>query len=706
MERAFLDYSRLFSPRGIAIVGASPDSTRVGGQPIKALKEFGFRGGIYPVNPKYPEVQGLRCYRNLTEVPQPCDVALVAVSSTHVPQAIIDCGNADIRFAVVLSAGFKEIGREGEQIQAKLEEAIRVSGVRVIGPNCQGFMNLKEGVYCGFGAPFQYRHPNFGKIAMVTQSGGFGYAVMGLAEASGLGFNYVISTGNEADVSTLELLNYLLEQSDVEIVATYMEGVSDGRKLIALGRQALQLGKPIVVWKVGNSNLGRQAAASHTANLTASYELYKTAFRQGGFIEVRDVDDLVDVANAFLGKRLPEGDGVAVISISGGAGVLLADRCEELGLKLPSLSQETLVKLRNILPGFSSTLNPIDVTAQVFNDPAIFCQVVEQVACDAAIHQIIVVTASIQGSMAENIARELVKISQRIAKPILVCSSATPERAVEALRILREYKIPCYPTPMRAATAASALQQFSYRVRMQKRQINGTRTVPKISLTLPKGEKTLGDHRSKMILSEYGIPVVKEVLLDPRYIDELKEAPLPFPLVAKLESPDLPHKTEVGAVRVGIRDLEELKMAVRQMQHTVFQYRPDARIDGVLLQELVSGTEVIAGAIDDPFFGPTVLFGLGGVFSEILRDVTYQFAPFNTDTAKEMIKEVKGFRILLGYRGQHEADLEALAEALSRLSHLIADHSTEISEIDINPLFVRPKGGGVVAADALVVLKQ
>lgn len=705
METATFNFSRLFSPRGIAILGASADVTRIGGQPIKALTEFGYRGAVYPVNPKYQEIRGLRCYPSLAAVPQPCDVALVAVSSALVPQAILDCGKAGIPFAVVLSAGFKEIGEKGEQLQAQLEDAIRVSGVRVVGPNCQGLMNLKEAVYCGFGAPFQYPHPGHGDVAMVTQSGGFGYAVMGLAEGGGLGFNYVISTGNETDVNTLDLLRHLLEQDDVEIVATYMEGVNDGRKLVEIGRRALEVRKPIVVWKVGNSNLGRQAAASHTANLTAPYELYRTAFREGGFIEVRDVHDLVDVANAFLAKRLPKGGAIAVISISGGAGVLLADRCEELGLKLPSLSDGTLIKLREILPGFSSALNPIDVTAQVFNDLAMFSQVIELVAGDPAIHQIIVVSASVQGAMAEKIAQELVKIWNRTEKPILVCSSAPPERAAEAFRILKESKIPCYPTPVRAATAAAALRQFSDRLQMPARRVNGARLVPKISLTFAKGQRTLGEHRSKAVLREYGIPVVREVLLDPQSVDGLTQSPVPFPLVAKLESPDLPHKTEAGAVRIGIRSLDELKRGIGEMREAALRYRPDARIDGVLLQELVAGTEIIAGAVNDPFFGPTVLFGLGGVFSEVLRDVTYRFAPFSPDTAREMIEEIKGTRILRGYRGQPEGDLEALADTLSRLSCLIADHGAEISEIDINPLFVRSKGQGVVAADALVVLR-
>src|SRR5574340_413247 len=402
------DFLRLFEPRGIAVVGASAELHRIGGQPIRALSEFGYCGAIYPVNPKYAEIKGLTCYPDVASVPQPCDVALICVPAKAVPDAIRQCRPAGIAFAIVLSAGFREIGDKGMALQAELDAAIRDSGVRVIGPNCQGMMGPKNDLYCGFGAPFMYRHARAGRVAMVTQSGGFGFAVMGLSEAEGIGFNY---------------------------------GVSAGRRLIDIGRRALAANKPILVWKVGNSDTGRRAAASHTANLTAGYELYRAAFREGGYLEVNDVADLVDLARAFGARRLPAGNQVAVISISGGAGVLLADRCEELGLTLPPLSDATLAELRAVLPEFSSVLNPIDVTAQVFNDFSIFNKVVSLVARDAAVHQLIVVTASVEGAAADRLAHELVSIAAATDKPILVASSAPPGRADAARRLLDDSSI-------------------------------------------------------------------------------------------------------------------------------------------------------------------------------------------------------------------------------------------------------------------------
>lgn len=697
--------SRLLNPAGIAVVGASSEPTRIGGQPIRALKEFGYSGKIYPVNPKYDSIQELVCYPDVSSVPQPCDVALIAVNAKLVADAIIGCGKAGIPYAVVLSAGFREIGDAGMALQKDLNEAIAVSGVRVVGPNCQGYMSLAHAVYCGFGAPFQYPHTDHGSVAMVTQSGGFGYAVMGLAEGSGIGFNYVVSTGNEADIDVLQLCQQLIGQDDVDVLAVYMEGVRDGRRLRVLGQQALQLRKPIVVWKVGNSALGRKAAASHTANLTASYDLYRAAFREGGFVEVRDVHDLVDVARAFLPKKFPAGNGVCVISISGGAGVLLADRCEELGLTLPSMSEDTMTALREILPTFSSILNPIDVTAQLFNDLSMLNRVIEIVANDADIHQIIVVSASVQGAMAAKIAKEIIAIAQRTDKPILVCSSALPQRAAEAFALLDAAKVPFFPTPSRAATAAAALYDFSMRVRAV-RDAKLDRQIPKADLQLPANKFTLGEYQSKAILRQYDIPVVREILVPLAEVQSMSECPIAFPLVAKLESAQLPHKTEAGAVRVGINSAEELQQAVAEMIESARRYQPDAEIEGILLQEMVSGIETIVGALVDPYFGPTVLFGLGGVFAEVMRDVTYRFAPFDQQTALEMIGEIKGAKILSGYRGKPAADVQALAKVLSRLSYLIADHKDKVSEVDVNPLFVRSIGDGVVAADALVILNH
>ena len=297
-------FARLFSPRGIAVVGASNDPQRISGQPVKILADTGYRGAVYPVNPKYTEALGLRCYPDLASVPQPCDLALIVVNAAAVPQVIRDCGRAGIPFAIVFSAGFRESGAGGAELERTLKAAAREAGVRFVGPNCIGTMNLNDRVYCGFGPGFSDPRLKAGPVALVSQSGGFAFSVVALADFEGIGFNYVVSAGNETDITTLDLIADFLERDDVEVVVSYIEGVADGRRLRELGRRALELGKPILVWKVGNSDVGRAAAESHTASMTAGYTLYRTAFEDGGFIEIEDVHDLVDAARAFLSRRL------------------------------------------------------------------------------------------------------------------------------------------------------------------------------------------------------------------------------------------------------------------------------------------------------------------------------------------------------------------------------------------------------------------
>lgn len=700
------DLTRFLNPRGVAIVGASNDLSRIGGQPIKLLTEYGYQGAVYPVNPKYQEIKGLKCYPDLASVPQPCDLALIALSAPHVPGVIEQCGKAGIPYALVLSAGFGEVGAEGEALRDKLMDAVRASGVRMVGPNCLGFMNLRDNVRVGFGGTLQLKTLRAGPIAMVTQSGGFGFGVVAIACHYGLGFNYVVSTGNEDDLTTLDWIADLLERPDVEIVTAFMEGTTNGRRLREIGERALQLRKPILIWKVGNTDVGRQAATSHTARLTASYAMFRTAFREGGFIEIRDVDDLIDICKAFSMKKLPRGNRVAVLTLSGGAGVLLADRCVEAGLTLPRLTPETTAQVRETLVAFASADNPIDATANGYNDNfASYSRAIRLVLADANID--CAIARSPRGSSARTWAEGLLDVLSEIDKPLILNWPTSPDDNADVMAHLEANNVPCIVPPGRAAHAMAALNEFArkldaYEARRRRAPAPGT---PK-RLALPAGPGTLGEHRSKRLLAEYGIPVVKEVLIPLATIDQFDASPVPFPVAIKVESPDIAHKTEAGALRLGISDLAGLKQAAQDIVASARRYRADARIDGILVQEMASGVEVIAGAVNDPHFGPVIAFGLGGIFTELLKDVTYRFAPFDTATAREMIEEIRSAALLTGYRGQPPLDVDALADALAKLSQLIADHSGRIAEIDVNPIFVRPAGQGVVAADALIVLRD
>lgn len=700
------DLTRFLNPRGVAIVGASSDLSRIGGQPIKLLTEYGYQGKVYPVNPKYDEIKGLKCYPDLASVPQPCDVALVALSAPHVPGVIEQCGKAGIPYALVLSAGFGEVGAEGKALREKLLEAVKKSGVRIVGPNCLGFMNLKDSVRVGFGGTLQLNTLRPGNIAMVTQSGGFGFGVVAIACHYGLGFNYVVSTGNEDDLTTLDWVADLIERPEVEIVTVFMEGTTNGKRLREIGERALQLRKPILIWKVGNTDVGRQAATSHTARLTAGYEMFKTAFRTGGFIEIRDVDDLIDICKAFSIRKLPKGNRVAILTLSGGAGVLLADRCVEEGLQLPKLTPDTSAKLKETLVAFASAENPIDATANGYNDNfASYSRAIRHVLADANID--CAIARSPRGSSARPWAEGLLEVLRDLDKPLILNWPTSPADNADVMAHLEANGVPCIVPPGRAAHAMAALNEFAQKLRRYE-ESQKRKSAPHTphALDLPSQAGTLGEHRSKRLLAEYGIPVVKEVLVPVKDIDGLNTSPLPFPVAVKVESPDIAHKTEAGALRLRINDLASLKQAAKEVVASAQRYRKDARIDGVLVQEMASGVEVIAGAVNDPHFGPVVAFGLGGVFTELLKDVTYRFAPFDTQTAREMIEEIKGAAMLRGYRGHPPLDVDALADALSRLSRLIADHADRIAEIDVNPMFVRPAGEGVVAADALIVTRS
>ncbi len=698
------DLSRLLSPRGVAIVGASTDFSRIGGQTIKLLTEFGYAGKVYPVNPKYTDIKGLTCYPDVAAVPQPCDVALIAVSGVLVPDAIEQCGKAGIPFALILSAGFGEAGADGKALNEKLLTAIQSSGVRVVGPNSLGLTNLAENFRLGFGGTLQLKTLKTGPIAMVTQSGGFGFGAVAVACYHGLGFNHVISTGNEADLTALDWMEYLIERPDVEILTVFLEGTTEGRRLRRLGARAFELGKPVLIWKVGNTEIGSRAAVSHTARLTAGYELFRTAFREGGFIEVHDIDDLIDICKAFRSKRLPRGNRVGVMTLSGGAGVLFADRCIARGLTLPKLTDATREQLRDVVVAYASIENPIDTTAQGYNDNfASYTKTMRAVLADPNIDSI--VARSPRGSVVQTWAEGLVEMLKDSDKPLILNWPTSPDDNAPAMRWLEEHGVPCILAPGRAVDALAALHEFAQKRRaFDAARVRGTaRLIPPQKLALPAAAGALGEHASKALLKVYGIPVTAEKLLAPEAVAALTAPPLPFPLAIKIESADIPHKTEAGVIRLNITSLNALKQAAREVLAAAKKYKADARIAGVLVQQMAAGEEVILGAVNDPHFGPVIAVGLGGVFTEIMHDVTHRYAPFDAETAKTMIHEIKGVKLLQGYRGRPPCDMDALADAISRLSLLITDHVDRIAEIDINPLFVN--ADGVVAADALVILK-
>ena len=703
------DLFRLFNPRGIAVIGASPGKGRIGAQALAALRVNGYAGAIYPVNSKYESVEDLACYHSVGDLPQPCDVAIICIGGSHVPATLLACGKAGISFAVVLSAGFNEIGAKGAQAQAELEAAIRVSGVRVVGPNCQGIMNLRNRALCGFGAIFLNKALRPGELALVSQSGGFGYGVLGHAQYAGIGFNYVVSTGNETDLGTLDFLEYFIEQDDIKIVATYLEGIRDGQRLRRLGERALELGKPILVWKVGNSDRGRQAAASHTANVTSDYQFYRTAFATGAFIEIHEVEDLIDIARAFGSRKLPAGNRAAIITVSGGAGVLFADCCEQSGLALSTLTPGSDAALREFLPEYATLDNPFDLTAQVLNDASHFNRAVRIVAEDPNVDLILMRAAQTlaKGEQLDILAN----IQASSGKPILVAWGAPPDRNNQEILSLERLQISWHATPGRATFAAAALAKFAQRQRQYRpadaAAAAAARPATAIS-TLPtaNAQGVINEYAAKRFFDQAGITPVPEILLSPEELTSLDSLPFKGPLVLKISSPDIHHKTEVGGVVLDITSLDQLKESASNMLAAIRRLAPQAHLDGLLVQRQLKGVEVIIGVRNDPCFGPLVMVGLGGVFVELIRDVSYRFAPFDLPQARSMLQELKSYPLLTGYRGQPHADIAALAEMLVRVAQVAHEHRDQIAEIDINPVLVSHEGDGAYVADALIVLQN
>jgi acyl-CoA synthetase (NDP forming) len=639
-------------------------------------------------------------------VPDPCDVALIVVGGRHVPGVIDQCGARGIPFAIVLSAGFQEIGEAGAENQKALEAALARNKVRIIGPNCIGMLNLNEHVHAGFGGAMGNPNLKAGRLAMVTQSGGYGMGMVAAADAQGVGFSNIVSTGNETNVTATELIGYLLERDDTDAVVAYLEGSTDGRGLIRIGRRALELEKPVLMWKVGNSRAGRRAATSHTGRLTAGPELFRRALDQGGYIEIGDTDDVVDLAQ-FLGyRKRARGNRVLVTTLSGGAGVLIADLCEQNGLEVPESSPTTVAKLKPISPELGSLGNPIDLTPQGYGDNfASYTKVIETALAGDEFDMAIVRSAP--GSVASVWASGFVEMAGRSEKPIVLQWGSGSEREVKAQEIVRAAGIPCFLSPRRSLSALGAMHRFGLKAERYKARsaVPSDRPIARQALDLP-ASGSLGERASKQVLAQYGIRSVRERLISVDEIDTASAEGLAFPLAVKIESPDIAHKTEAGAIRLNVKSVEELRRAAREVVDAARNYRREARIDGVLAQEMASGTEIIIGAVDDAYFGPTVMFGLGGILTEVLHDVTHRFAPFDLATAHDMLNEIKGAALLRGYRGSPALDVDAIADILVRVSLLIADHANRIKEIDINPLFVRPAGQGVVAADALIVLHE
>ena len=704
------DLERFFNPRSIAVIGASQDLITISGQPLHHLVSHHYAGRLYPVNPKYQEILGVKCYASIEALPETPDLALILINSSRAAEMLRACGKKGVRFAIVFSSGYSEVGGRGIEMQRELAAVAAEFDMGIIGPNCQGMLNAAGNVYAGFGSVF-FTAYDAGAVSMVSQSGGFGFSVMNLASKDGgVHFRQMVTTGNEIGVSTLDFIEHFIDDAGTEVIAVYIEGLKDAHRLLEVGRRALAQKKPILAWKVGNSVQGARAAASHTANLGGAMALYQAAFRQSGIIQVEDIQDVVDYSRAFRCGKLPKGNRVAIITVSGGAGILMTDECVARGMQVPQLSAETTEKLRAIVPAFGSIQNPVDVTAAIFNDLSLIRRTLQAVLDDPNVDAIAMINASLQGELADNIAIEITAIAAQTDKPIFLAWSARDELARAAYARLDALKIPHYKSPVRCGRALAALSSYAASLRREELRLEETVPVcfvPALKTQLVVKRYDWSEHFAKQALADYGIGVTREILVSTAAAAVEAARTLGYPVVLKVQSPDIPHKTEARAVRLGVDSDTAVALAFDEIMRNAQAYQADARIEGVLVQEMVAGgIETILGVTNDPLFGPAVMFGLGGIFAEVLHDVSFRLAPVTYSVALEMIDEIKGSAVLKGARGAAPADIDALAGAIVRVSAMAVDLQDHLAELDINPLFVLPKGQGVKAGDALLKPKN
>ena len=687
-----------FRPSSVAVIGASSNFAKIGGRPVHNMKIAGYGGTILPVNPGASEIQDLPAFGSLAEIPGPVDMAIVVVPMPSVEAAIADCVSKGVRAAVVLSSGFAEISAEGARMQRRIADMAAEGGLRVMGPNCMGVMNADTGMIATFISAIGETGPRPGTISVASQSGAFGGHCFTLARERGLGLRLWATMGNQCDVELSDCLAYMAKDPGTNVVLGYMEGVQDPDKLVESLAIAREEGKPVVLMKVGRSSVGSAAAASHTASLTGSDAVFDALLRQYDVYRPHTIDEMFDVGYAFASGRLPANDKVGIITVSGGVGVIMADAAEDAGLRLPALPRTTQARMRELVP-FAGTRNPLDVTAQFINDATLMERMYGALLDEGDYASAVCFLAGVglNPVMMERLEPTLSAVAERFPDHLHVLSIlTTPELRAR----LQDLGYICYEDPSRAIAALGALARYA--AAAGRRRGRGPPRPPKGMVRLGTGGG-INETEAKRILGSAGIPIVSETLATSARGAARAAAEAGFPVAMKIVSPDIAHKTEIGGVILSVATRGEAEKAFSTLMGRARDHAPDARVDGVSVSPMVpEGVETILGVVRDPTFGPVVMCGLGGILVEVLKDVTFRIAPFGTDEAKRMIRELRGYPVLRGVRGAPPADEGALADALARLSVFAAANADTLDAIDVNPFIVRPTGRGAVAVDALI----
>lgn len=706
----------LFNPRSVAILGASSDLNKVSGRPLAYMLRFQYPGRIYPINPKYREIAGVKCFPSIDDVPGDIDALMMIVPAEEIVANLEAGVRKGLKAAIIISGGFAEVGEHGKRLQEEVTAFAKRTGILVYGPNTTGIASLVYRNVATFSQSLEVVDDLVpGKTGLITQSGAFGATIFVRAMRVGLGISHWVATGNEADLEFCDFLDYMVDDPHTQVIAGFLAGVADGQKFIAALERAAEKGKPVVLLKVGSTEASQRAAVSHTGALVGSARAYEAVFRQKGAIFARDIQELIDFSMALGMTLLPRGNRTGVLTESGGGGVLLTERCAQQGLEVAEILGPTREKLKAVVPSLGSVQNPVDLTGQSLTNPGLVKDALE-VMLASEDFDIVVPLLLMSKATAETKTKDLLQVFRQYGDQtsLMVC---WPEGPKEWVQDLMQKGIFVSVTPTRCAEALHALVSYAA---FQRKKAAGT---GELSLGLPadrrskveaiidaarqRGLSSLNEYDAKQVLAAYGIPISREELATSSVEAREIARRIGYPVAAKLVSPDILHKTEAGVIALNITSEGALEKKYEEILSKGKAYGAGTRIDGVLIQEMVDvrGVETIIGVSQEPPFGPAVLFGLGGIFVEVMADVSIRVLPASATDLREMISEIRGYKILQGARGRSPADTGAVFRSLTRVACLASEFPQSIREIDINPFIVMEKGKGARAVDALISLR-
>lgn len=694
------------APRSVAVVGASPDKSKIRGILLEQLRGGGYEGAIYPVNASYAEIDGLRCYSDIAAIGAPVDLGIVAIPPEHVFGTLQACAKEGVRNALVLTSGFAEQGGEQVELQAEMAALARRSGMRICGPNSVGFYSAPSRLAATFSPTIEVKPgrepppPTARRASVVSQSGGLAFTFYDYGRPLGLGFSHIVNTGNEVDITLSEVFGAMVEDAKTAVILLLVEGIRDPERFLAAARAAAAARKPVIVCKIGRSQAGARAAASHTANMAGWDAAYDAVFKTYGIVVATDPEEMTALAAAFATCPLARGPRVAIVTVSGGTGALAADTLSAHGLVVPELGAAAQAEIARVIPSYGSAQNPIDVTAQGSLTGGLSTSLAVLADSDEVDQILLVASLASETRVSLDVdAIRSVVAAQR--KPVLLYTYTRPSAL--ACRTLAETGLVPgihLTWTARAMAALLAFERFTPRMEVAPPPERD----PDLLSRLGVGDRSFPEAEATAILAGFGIAGPAQRIVRDAEGAIAAAGEIGWPVALKIQSPDILHKSEVGGVRLGLGDPTALAAAFDAMLVDVARHVTAARIDGVLVQRMAeAGVEVIVGTVRDPVFGPILVVGAGGTATELNRDTAARLAPVRPDEAARMLAELRAYPLLTGWRGAPPADIEALAELIADVSLFAATFADQVREVELNPVLVHARGRGCTIADALIV---